>query len=73
MKTQNNDNIYPEGAYVTAKVNPSMPLVIRRYCQRIYYCAVVGDPDHKQFAYFERELTPYDSTVNEGNMKNIKI
>jgi hypothetical protein len=56
MNTSSKDNIYPIGTFVTAKVNPSLPLVIHQYYQRIYYCAVVNDPAHKQFAYFEREL-----------------
>jgi hypothetical protein len=58
MQTLSNDNIYPEGTLITAKVNPGLPLVIRKYYQRIYYCAIVGDPAHKHFAYFERELIP---------------
>lgn len=58
METSSADNIYPAGTLITAKVNPSLPLIIVRYYQRIYYCAVVGNPDHKHFAYFERELTP---------------
>lgn len=60
MKTQISDNLYPEGTRVTAKMNPSLPLIIMKYYQRIYYCAVVGNPDHKHFAYFERELNPQD-------------
>lgn len=57
MNTSSKDNIYPIGTFVTAKVNPSLPLVIDQYYQRIYYCAVVNNPAHKQFAYFERELS----------------
>lgn len=53
-----NDNIYPEGTLVNAKVNPSLQLVIVKYLQRIYYCAVVGKEHEKQKAYFERELMP---------------
>ncbi|MBL0744579.1 hypothetical protein [Chryseolinea lacunae] len=54
--TPSSDNIYPVGMGITAKVNPDLPLTIARYYQRIYYCSVVGQPDHKHFAYFEREL-----------------
>jgi hypothetical protein len=54
----NSDNLYPEGTRVTAKVNPALQLTIVKYMQRIYYCAVVGDEQSKQLAYFERELTP---------------
>jgi hypothetical protein len=52
------DNIYPEGAIITAKENPSLKLTITKYYQRIYYCAVVGDESRKQLVYFERELMP---------------
>jgi hypothetical protein len=49
------DNIYKEGSTITAKDNPELKLVINRYCQRIYYCSVIGD-EKRQFAYFERNL-----------------
>lgn len=52
----NSDNIYPEGTLLTAKADPSLQLRVEKYYQRIYYCAVVGDEDKKQLAYFEREL-----------------
>lgn len=58
METPKNDNKYPEGTHITAKANPTIPLVIIRYYQRIYYCAVIGNPAHKHFTYFERELKP---------------
>jgi hypothetical protein len=52
----NTDNIYPEGTPITAKVDPSLKLIITKYYQRIYYCNVVDQPEKKQLAYFEREL-----------------
>jgi hypothetical protein len=52
----NTDNIYPEGSLITANENPARQLKIVKYYQRIYYCAVVGEEDTKQLAYFEREL-----------------
>lgn len=52
----NTDNIYAEGATVYAKAKPEVSLTIMCYYQRIYYCAVKGDPNGKQLAYFEREL-----------------
>ncbi|HEY5747413.1 MAG TPA: hypothetical protein VIU12_15145 [Chryseolinea sp.] len=52
----NTDNLFPEGTLITAKADPGLKLKIMRYYQRIYYCAVVDAPEHKQFAYFEREL-----------------
>lgn len=58
----NSDNIYPEGSLLTAKVNPSLQLRVAKYYQRIYYCAVVGDENKNQLAYFERELAPPAAT-----------
>jgi hypothetical protein len=52
------DNIYQDGTIITAIANPGLKLVIKRYYQRIYYCAVVDEPNRKHFAYFERELIP---------------
>ncbi|MBL7858622.1 MAG: hypothetical protein JNM57_13110 [Cyclobacteriaceae bacterium] len=52
----NTENLYQEGAIVSAKVNPELKLKIARYYQRIYYCAPIDAPTQKQFAYFEREL-----------------
>jgi hypothetical protein len=56
--TMENDNIYKPGTIVAAKADPGLSLVIVRYYQRIYYCAVAGEPERKHFAYFERELIP---------------
>ncbi|HEX5172108.1 MAG TPA: hypothetical protein VFW11_23180 [Cyclobacteriaceae bacterium] len=52
------DNRYAVGTTIRAKINPDLELVIMRYYQRIYYCAVIDNPDHKHFAFFERELLP---------------
>ena len=54
----NFDNIYQAGTVVSAKADPGLKLVIMKYYQRIYYCAVVGDAARKHIAYFERELIP---------------
>jgi len=54
----NTDNIYKEGTFITAKADPELKLVIIKYLQRIYYCAVVSDPSRKHLVYFERELIP---------------
>jgi hypothetical protein len=64
MNTTSRDNIYPVGAFVTAKVNPTIPLVINMYYQRIYYCEVVANPGEKQFAYFQNELVPFPGAKN---------
>jgi hypothetical protein len=54
----NTDNLYPEGTVLTAKVDPTRQLKVKRYYQRIYYCTAVDDKSQKQLVYFERELTP---------------
>jgi hypothetical protein len=59
----NTDNIYEEGAAVTAKASPDLKLVIVKYYQRIYYCAAAADPTGKQQVYFERELTSSAAVV----------
>lgn len=70
----NSDNIYAEGSFITAKENPSLKLIIMKYYQRIYYCAVVGNEDRKQLAYFERELispiTPNEQQISINNKTN---
>lgn len=67
MNTPADDNIYPVGASVYAKVNPALPLVIATYNKRIYYCAVVGKPNEKQLAYYEHELIKPDQPNLESN------
>lgn len=53
-----NDNKYSVGTTIYAKAYPGLKLIIKKYYLRIYYCAVVEEPERKQFAYFERELIP---------------
>ena len=50
------DNLYEEGSIVTAKENPELKLIITKYCQRIYHCRAVGEPEGRAFAYFETNL-----------------
>jgi len=50
------DNIYPEGTIVRLKAAPSVYLMIRKYQQRIYFCAAPDDQLDKQMPYYEREL-----------------
>ena len=52
------DNLYEEGTLITAKENPALVLVIKKYVQRIYYCEIAGQPGLQQLAYFERNLIP---------------
>ena len=51
------DNKFKEGEIVYAKEYPTIPLIIRRYVHRVYYCRIVDDPENKELVYFERELT----------------
>jgi hypothetical protein len=59
----NDENIYKEGSTVSAKTAPGIKLVIMKYYQRIYYCAVEGSPELKPLAYFERELVAPASLI----------
>jgi len=52
----NNDNLYKEGAFVYAKADPALKLIINKYRQRIYYCSDAEAPGKGSHAYFEREL-----------------
>jgi len=54
----NDDNIYPVGTIVYARVQPDLKLVIEQYMHRIYFCGVFEQPMSKQIPYFERELIP---------------
>lgn len=50
------DNKYKEGEIVYAKECPCIPLIIRRYVNRMYYCRIVDDPEDDDLVYYEREL-----------------
>ena len=54
----NADNKYKTGTFIRGRKAPGVKLVIVKYYQRTYYCAVAGDPASKQLTYFERELLP---------------
>lgn len=66
----NTDNIYKEGTAITAKVDPGLKLIIKKYYQRIYYCAVASDPERKHLVYFERELIPPAPPATSGSLYN---
>ncbi|SFO39545.1 hypothetical protein SAMN04488519_10669 [Algoriphagus ornithinivorans] len=53
-----NDNKtkYKEGDKVFTKVNPTVPLIVRRFYKEIYYCTYAEDPEKKELALFEREI-----------------
>ncbi len=50
------DNKYKVGETVYAKESPNIPLVIRRYVHRVYYCKNVASPENFESVYYEREL-----------------
>ncbi len=47
---------YQAGDKVFAKVDPEIPLVVRRYVNRIYYCKFQNQPEKSEIALFEREI-----------------
>lgn len=53
------DQRYKVGEKVVAKAIPEVPLQIRRFVDRIYYCRLINDPDSRDLVYFERELKNY--------------
>lgn len=50
---------YKEGDRVCAKIRPQVPLAVRIYANKVYYCDVEGDINAKEQVYFERELKFY--------------
>jgi hypothetical protein len=51
---------YKVGEKVVAIASPHVPMQIRRFVDRIYYCRLVSDPDSYDLVYFERELASYE-------------
>jgi len=68
MSKQFVQNKYNSGDVVYAKVNPMLPLVIRRYVDQVYYCKIEGeeDPDKKELVYYERELVENPELVTKN-------
>lgn len=56
-KTSTVNKLYKAGQVVFSKKNPTKPLIIRAYLNKIYYCYVKDSPEDKEEVYFERELT----------------
>lgn len=56
MAIQFIQNKYNPGDVVSAKENPTLNLVIRRYIEQVYYCNVQDDPERKELVYFDWEL-----------------
>ncbi len=61
-------NSYNEGDMVSAKIDPTIKLVVRRYIDQIYYCKVQGHPEKDELVYFERELVENPGLIK----KNLK-
>ncbi|WP_219958784.1 hypothetical protein [Algoriphagus sp. NBT04N3] len=55
MENDNNTK-YKAGDKVYTKVNPTVPLIVRRFYKEIYYCTYAEDPEKKELALFEREI-----------------
>lgn len=47
---------YKTGEKIFAKANSEVPLTVRRYIDRIYYCKFQDDPQRSEMALFEREI-----------------
>ena len=47
---------HPKGTVVFAKERPEIPMVVRRYVDRIYYCTNQQDSSEREKVYFLREL-----------------
>ncbi|GLB53905.1 hypothetical protein NBRC110019_29460 [Neptunitalea chrysea] len=50
---------YNDGDRVCAVIRPQVPLTVRIYANKVYYCNVEGDDKAKEQVYFERELKLY--------------
>lgn len=57
IREHKNDNIYDIGTTIFANERPSIPLLIRRYIDRIYYCIDETKPDEGDHVYFERQIS----------------
>ena len=47
---------FEDGEEVYAIAHPSVPLIVRRYIDRVYYCRVRDDATQKEQVYYDREL-----------------
>ncbi|MFT6871869.1 MAG: hypothetical protein ACJAVN_000873 [Roseivirga sp.] len=52
------DNKYKKDETVFAKEQATIPLIIKRYVNGVYYCKIVDDPENTALVYYERELMP---------------
>ena len=63
MSKRENDNIFKVGTSVSAKADPSVKLIIKKYIHCFYHCAVVDDTARKHLRYLERDLMPLYATA----------
>jgi hypothetical protein len=68
MSRQFKQNKYNAGDIVSAKVNPTLKLIIRRYIDQVYYCKIQEYPERDELVYFERELVE-DPLLEAENKK----
>lgn len=61
MKKKTTANKFNRGDIVCAKVRPTVPLSIRLYARRMYFCIIQSDPSATEMVYIESELKPYVS------------
>jgi len=66
------ENKFKEGEVVRAKVNPNQNLVVRRYVDKIYYCKIQENLNHKDLVYLEWELLPLD-IQNIGLLTSLNV
>jgi hypothetical protein len=69
MSRQFKQNKYNAGDIVSAKVNPTLKLIIRRYVDQVYYCKIQEYPKRDELVYFERELVE-DPLLEAENKKS---
>ena len=60
MSKRHNDNIFKIGTSVTAKGDPSVNLVIKKYIHRSYFCTVADDDSRNYRRYLEKDLIACD-------------
>jgi hypothetical protein len=69
MSKQFFQNNYNAGDNVSAKVDPSINLIIRRYIDQVYYCKQVEAPEKKELVFYERELVEDNALKTRNKQK----
>jgi hypothetical protein len=60
MSKRDNDNIFKIGATVSAKGDPSVNLVIKKYIHHFYFCNAADDDSRNYRRYLEKDLVARD-------------